>query len=117
MLKSPLKNRKAPTDHINKLSATDAAIEDEEEKVATEFLVRLIKASKEERDKSEEQPHRTEDSASPDAAAFTSLQEQYEALQLSFQAITKKLEEEMARLTTKVTTKQPSNVLLPLPAP
>ncbi len=92
--------------------AADTAVDDEEEEVASAFLVRLITTAKgiKERD---EQSHRTDEgSASEDAAALASLQEQYAALQLSFEASTKKLEQEMTRLTNKVTTQQPSNVFL-----
>ena len=82
--------------------------------MASEFLVRLITFAKEIRER-DEQPH-PEDSTSQEAAALASLQEQYAALQLSFQASTKKLEEEITRLTSEVTTQQPGRVLLPQPA-
>uniref|UniRef100_A0A8C6Q036 Gypsy retrotransposon integrase-like protein 1 n=2 Tax=Nothobranchius furzeri TaxID=105023 RepID=A0A8C6Q036_NOTFU len=77
----------------------DIAIETEEEDVACEFLNRLIAKAKA-MQKNESMV--VDETAERDVAALESLQKQYAALQLSFQASTKKLEEEMARLEKKV---------------
>ncbi|XP_070401872.1 uncharacterized protein [Nothobranchius furzeri] len=77
----------------------DIAIETEEEDVACEFLNRLIAKAKA-MQKNESMV--VDEMAERDVAALESLQKQYAALQLSFQASTKKLEEEMARLEKKV---------------
>lgn len=90
----------------------EAAIENEEEEVALESLVRLIASAEEVKEKSD-QTQVVEDSASKDVAALASLQEQYAALQLSFQTSAKKLEEEMAKLTNKMTYQGPSQGLCP----
>lgn len=87
---------------ISSLSeAVETAIETEEE-VAHAFLIHLIESAKEVR-KSSDQTQDVEDSASKDAVALASLQEQYAALQLNFQTATKILEEEMVRITNKMT--------------
>lgn len=84
---------------ISSLSeAVETAIETEEEKVAHTFLVCFIESAKEVKE-SNNQTQDVEESA----VALASLQEQYAALQLSFQTATNKLEEEMVRLTNKLT--------------
>lgn len=89
----------------------DVVIEEEEMEVESEFLVRLLTSAKEIRER-DEQSQGTGDNTSSDAAALASLQEQYAALQLSFQTLTKKLEK-ITKLSNKVNTHQLSNVLLP----
>ncbi|KAG7525905.1 hypothetical protein JOB18_033454 [Solea senegalensis] len=83
--------------------AVDIAIEEEEEEVTYAFLVKLIKSAEE-----MEGRDVVKENTSKDAEALVSLQEQYTALQLSFQTSTKRLEEEMARLTHKMTSQGPS---------
>ncbi|XP_019221791.1 uncharacterized protein LOC109204700 [Oreochromis niloticus] len=102
--------------------AVETIIEVEEEEVAHTFLDRLIKTVKELKGRDDPAQER-EDSISRDLVALASLQEQYAALQLSFQTSTKRLEEEMARLTDRMASQETSQGLatqlptLPSPLP
>ncbi|XP_043970233.1 v-maf avian musculoaponeurotic fibrosarcoma oncogene homolog Gb isoform X1 [Gambusia affinis] len=93
-------------------TAVDTAIDCEEEDVACEFLSRLISKAKEVSEN--EMSQMVDDAVNQDNAALISLQEQYAALQLSFQAATKKLQGEMAKLENKVK-KQPTNPIVAHP--
>lgn len=99
--------------------AVDTVIEVEEEEVAHAFLDRLIKSATAMTEQ-DELTQVGEGSASRDAIALASLQEQYAALQLSFQTSVKGLEQEMARLTDKMASQgrsqHPDSQLFPLPA-
>lgn len=92
----------------------DKAIEEEDETVAREFLTRMIDFAKEIKTKSDT-TQATMENASKEAAMMASLQEQYQTLQLSFQNASKKLEEEMVRLSLGTTPREPSPVIVPPP--
>lgn len=76
------------------------AVEDDEKEVAHEFLNRLITKADEIR--KSKMPQVVEENSEEDTATLASLKKQYSALQLSFQASARKLEEEMTRLASKV---------------
>ena len=97
------------------IEAAEKAVEDEEEQVASAFLIRLIKTAKELM-QINEQPQLSDDITS-NVGALASLQQQYAALQLSFQASTMKMEGDIMRLTNKMTSQEPSNPVLPLTTP
>lgn len=78
------------------------------------FLNCLI-ASAEEKQKRNDPAHGEDDEASRDAAALAGLQGQYADLQRSFQASSKRLEEEMARSTNRTTS--PNQGPCPLTSP
>lgn len=92
-------------------AAVDTAMESEEEDVARKFLSRLISKAKEVSEY--EMSQMVDDTVNQDNAALIGLREQYAELQLSFQAATKKLEREMAKLENKVKKQETS----PLPTP
>lgn len=92
--------------------AVDSVIEIEDGDVAHEFLVRLITYAEEIKGRSDQVQGEGEQ-ASQDAAALASLQQRYAALQLSFQTLTKRLEEEMVRLTNRTTTQVPNPLTTP----
>lgn len=114
---------KIPTENLTKKhtlirtisEAVDGIIEIEEEEVARVFLNRLIERAKE--IQRTDQAQSEVDKTSEDAAALAIIRGQYADLQLSFQASTKRLEEEMARLTSRMN--KPSQVQgsSPLTAP
>lgn len=90
--------------------AVDSIIESEDGEVAHAFLVRhVLNKYREEITKLRVEG----DQASQEAAALASLQQQYAALQLSFQALTKQLEEEMVRLTNRIPTQVPNPLTTP----
>ncbi|KAK7886457.1 hypothetical protein WMY93_026078 [Mugilogobius chulae] len=76
-------------------------IEKEEEDIARTFLQNLIKHANDA--KVADPPPKTAAAASHEAEALASLQKQYAALQESFLDSTKRLEQEMAKLTTRGT--------------
>ena len=97
------------------IEAAEKAVEDEEEQVASAFLIRLIKTAKELMQINEQS--QLSDDITSNVGALASLQQQYAALQLSFQASTMKMEGDIMRLTNKMTSQEPSNPVLPLTTP
>ena len=81
------------------IEAAKEAVEDEEEQVASAFLIRLIKTAKELMQINEQS--QLSDDITSNVGALASLQQQYAALQLSFQASTMKMEGDIMRLTKK----------------
>ena len=79
------------------IEAAEKAVEDEEEQSA--FLIRLIKTAKELMQINEQS--QLSDDITSNVGALASLQQQYAALQLSFQASTMKMEGDIMRLTKK----------------
>ncbi|CAL9702378.1 unnamed protein product [Knipowitschia caucasica] len=94
---------------LKKISTeVDNVIEKEEETIALTFLRALIAYANDAKERAEPPPPQAaaETSVSHEAEALSILQKQYAALQESFLESTKKIEEEMAKLTTRGMTGQ-----------
>lgn len=90
----------------------DTAIEEEDANVAREYLVQAIAFAKGVKEKADT-TQVTVETASRDAAALVRLQEQYKALQSSFQDASKQIEEEMATLSIRTGQHVQSPVIAP----